>query len=238
MPLGAQIYQLHLRHTDLKGTVFQRLESVLISLRIAPGFQRRRGRTDDHLRTRDLRPHNRHIAAVIAGLTLLLVALLVLFIHDHQSQIGQGSKDGTACSHHDALFATKDQLPLTQALLGAQFAVIDGQNGAEFRLETLHHLRRERYLRDQEEDILAFLQIFLHHLEIHFRLAAARHAVKQVDVEAALRLEDGIQSALLLFIQRDVPRCISGRLIMRHSVYPAGLYLGYPLARQGFDHGI
>src|ERR1039457_479372 len=90
---------------------------VLPRSRVLPAFKRRRGRAQHHHRAFQLGPHHGHVAGVVARRLLLLVTLVVLLIHQNQTQIGRGGKDGRAGADDDGRFAAADAAPLVAALL-------------------------------------------------------------------------------------------------------------------------
>src|SRR5205814_369975 len=60
--------------------------------------------------------HHRHIAPMVAGSLLLLVAWIVLFVHNHQAQIGERRKDCGASAQHDRGYTTPHAPPIVMAL--------------------------------------------------------------------------------------------------------------------------
>ena len=85
--------------------------------RVLPAFDRRRRRTHHHHRTGQLGPHHGYVAGVIARRFLLLVALVMLLVHQNQSQVGHGSKDRRPRSHHNGRIAAPYPPPLLAALI-------------------------------------------------------------------------------------------------------------------------
>ncbi len=162
-----------------------------------PGFQRGRGAAQNYLRAFQTGPHHREVAPVVARIVVLFVGLFVFLINDDQAQIGQRGKHRAAGADHDLALAAGDLLPLLQALAVAQLAVADGQDGAEFSLEAFHHLWREGDLGDEENDAFAFGQIAANDRNIHFRLAAAGDAEKQLHVEGTVSGSDALNGGLL-----------------------------------------
>ena len=61
-----------------------------------------RGRAKQHARARRLRPHDCDIAPVVAGIFLLLIACVVLFVDDDQTEIAYRREDAGARAHHHA----------------------------------------------------------------------------------------------------------------------------------------
>ena len=88
--------------------------------RVLPALQRRRGRAHHHLGALDFGPHHGHIARVVARRLLLLVALVVLLVHQNQAEIRHGREDGRPRANHNRRFAPPYAPPLVAALFGRQ----------------------------------------------------------------------------------------------------------------------
>ncbi len=129
-------------------------------------------------------------------------------------------------------------MPLLQALAVAQLAVADGQDGAEFSLEAFHHLRREGDLGDEENDAFAFSQIAADDGDIHFRLAAAGDAEKQLHVEGTVSGSDAFDGGLL-FLCKGYRFGRGLRIILEKGAFHLFRIDGYDfLFLQGMEHGI
>ena len=69
-----------------------------LALDIVPAFQRRRGRAQHHHRTGQLGAHHGHVARVVARRLLLLVALVVLLVHqDRARDSARAQRSPSAC---------------------------------------------------------------------------------------------------------------------------------------------
>ena len=183
--------------------------AVAPRLRMVPAFQRGRGRTehDGNLQLPGA-PHGQ-VARRIAQAFLLLVGRVVFLVDDDQFQFRQGRQDGQPGAEHDARLALVGGQPVQHALAFGQAAVQGGQHDAgKARADIAFQLGRQIDFRHQDQDLRIVLarQHLSAGLQIHFRLAAARHAVQQGRLEA-LRAADGIGRFLLGGIQcRHVQR--------------------------------
>ena len=91
------------------------------------------------------------IASVVAwGGVLLLVAGVVLFVHYHHTQVAEGQVYSRSYAYHHHRFGVCEQaFPNVDALIVAEFAVIDEQTVAKHLLQTLRELGGEGYFRHQ-----------------------------------------------------------------------------------------
>ena len=97
------------------------------------------------------RPHHRHVAPVVAGALVLLVGAVVLLVHDHEAEAGNGREDRGARAHHDARLALANAPPLVVALAGRELAVEDGDGRPEAGPGGANEHRREADLGDEDD---------------------------------------------------------------------------------------
>ena len=110
--------------------------------------------------------------------------MLVLLVHDDQSQRVHRGEDGRAGADGDAGAALADFVPLIVALAGGQMAVQHRHQGleragAEAGLETLDRLGREGDFGHQDDRPFALLESVSDGLEVHLGLAAAGDTVQK-----------------------------------------------------------
>ena len=175
--------------------------------RVLKTFERRRRRTQQRNRAFEFRAHDGDVPPVIARRLFLLVARLLLFIHDDQAQIFERREHRRARSHHDARLAAPHAPPFARALHFRQRAVQHGNARAEPRAAQPPHPQRQRNFRNQNQRRLVPRERRFHGPKIHFRLAAAGNAVEQAHLKGA-RIEpaaDFAQLALLIRIE-DIRR--------------------------------
>ncbi len=118
--LLAHVDQFDLRHGAALDALRQFEQRVLSGLGVVAGFQTGRGGAQHYYGARMVRAHDRHVAAVIARRFLLLIALVVLFVDDDQSEIADRREDAGAGRDDHCGFAGADAAPF----LGA-FGVVE-----------------------------------------------------------------------------------------------------------------
>ncbi len=91
--LEPHINDTHQRHLAVISAFRKYAQLVLARLRVIPRLERRGRRAKEHCALLDISPHNRHISGTVAWNILLLIAILVLLIHDDQAKILHRSKD-------------------------------------------------------------------------------------------------------------------------------------------------
>ena len=126
----------------------------------------------------DLGAHDGHVAGVVAGRLLLLVALVVLLVHQNQAELGHGREDGRAGADDDGRIATPDAPPLLAALFRGQRGVQQRDFVAKGRVQQADALRRQADLRNQQDGREAALQRPLHRGQIDGCFARAGDAVQ------------------------------------------------------------
>ena len=129
--------------------------------------------------------HHRHVAGIVEDPVLLLVGGVVLLVDDDQAELLERQEQRRACARHHPRRALGDLPPDALAHARRQVGMPFGGLGAETVLEPFEEGVGERDLRQQDQDLMAFLQRRRHGFEIDFRLARPGHAVEQRDREAA-----------------------------------------------------
>ena len=118
--------------------------------------------------------HHGGVAPVVAGSgVLLLIAGVVLLVHDDQPQLGIGQKHrGAHAQHHTRLVGVEQLFPHVHALVVAEFAVIDEQAVAKDGLEAPRELRGERDFGHEIEHLPPQLERMGYHVHIDRSFAA------------------------------------------------------------------
>src|SRR5258707_15889901 len=177
-PLHAQIDDAYLWQRRTACTVGEREQLVLPRRRIRPALQTWRRTAEHHHRARSPRPYDGNLARMISRRFALLVARLVLLVHDDRAEISQRSKDGGACADRDALFSAREGEPGVATLTRRQVAVQHGDAVAELGAEAIHRLGRECDLRHEHDGRAILLDDdATEQLQIDQRLAAPGDAV-------------------------------------------------------------
>ncbi len=137
---------------------------------------------------------------------------MLLVDHD-EAQVLEGGEEGGAGADGQARAPAPQELPLLDALAGAERAVQDGQVVAEAAPQAREDLVGERDLRDQHQRLAARGEGLAHRAQVDLGLAAARHPVQQERLEARLgeRVQHRRQGALLLGGELHRGRGLEGR---------------------------
>ena len=129
---------------------------------------------------------------------MLLERGLVLLVDNNQSQPLEGQEQRrTGTKNHLVGIGGKLFLPYLHALGIRVFRVVNAQQVAKHLLQAVHHLYGQRYLGQQIKHLLFLLESLTDEVDIHFGLAARRHAVKQHHILAE-KLEENLIVSLLL----------------------------------------
>ena len=93
------------------------LEQMIFSgARVVIGFERRRGRAEQHGRAFEARAIDGDVAAVVARRFFLLVAGFLFLVHDDQAEIFERRENGRARADDHLRFASPDAPPFARAL--------------------------------------------------------------------------------------------------------------------------
>ncbi len=120
---------------------------------------------------------------MIAGSLFLLVGGVVLFIHDNQRQITDGSEHRRARAHNNAGIAGADSPPLLSALIGRERRMQDGNFVSEKIMQVGGCCGGQADLRDKQNCGAALSQDRLHGGKIDSRLPRTGDSVQQSDFE-------------------------------------------------------
>ena len=124
---------------------------------------------------------------MIARRLLLLVARIMLLIHDHQTQLRHGRKHRRARPHYHPRIPAPNAMPLLRPLIRRQARVQQGHLIRQTRHTSARHRRRQPDLRHQQQRASPGIERTLHRREIHRRLARSRHPIQQVRPKPTLR---------------------------------------------------
>ena len=203
LELAAHVDQLDLGQRAVHHAVAQFDARVLAALGVLPAFKRGRGRAHHHHRAGQLGAHHGHIARVVARRFLLLVALVVLLVHQNQPQVGRGSKDRRARADDNGRVAAADATPLLAALLGRERGVQQRDLLPEGRVEQAGGLRRQADLRHQQDGRQPAVESLLHGGEIDGSFPRTRDSVKQKGMETPERNSERGQRIGLRRVQAE-----------------------------------
>ena len=180
---------------------------------------------------------------MVARGLVLLVAALVLLVHDDETHIGERGEQRRARAHHHVGAALADHVPLIEALAGREARVQDGHVVSEAATKAPHRLRRERDLGDKHDGTAPARELALDGVEVDLGLARARDAVDEHDVadSRVCRPGDGGERSLLAVREASRPRRPRARERRRRACRathaPAVLHGDHTMLEQGRHHG-
>ena len=147
-----------------------------------------RGGAEQCLCTTHVGEHQGGIAGMVAwGWLLLLVALLVFFIDDDESEVLEGEQDaGTNAKNKPIRLGGGLPLIDIQPLCIGEFGVIDPHAVAEDVVETFRNLGSEGNFGKEVKHLLPFTQIVVDEVDVDFCFARRGYAVEE---DCAFRLE-------------------------------------------------
>ena len=177
LELRPHVHKLNHRQRTRIHTVQHLYQRIPPPLRIRPALQRRRRRPQYHRRPCQLRPHHRHVAPVVARILLLLVARIMLFIHNYEPQLHHRRKHRRPRSHHNPRVTPPNPVPLLRPLIRRQPAVQQCYLCPKRREHLPRHRRRQPNLRHQKQRTLPRCQRPPHGCKIDCRLPGPRHPV-------------------------------------------------------------
>ena len=175
----AQVHDSYFRERPVFDARRQLKQLIFSRARVVKAFERRRRRAEQRHRAFELRAIHGDIAAVIARRFLLLVARLLLLVHDDQAEIFERRENRGARSHHHARLAVPHAPPFARALDFRQAAVQHRDARAESRADQPADPQRQRNFRNQNNGRLAARERRFDGAQINFRFAAAGDAVKK-----------------------------------------------------------
>ena len=187
------------RESPCPGAALHLGELVLAERDVVPSLKRRCRRAKHHTRALYLSTQNRRVARVVAGIVVLLVARIVLLVHDYEPKVADRREDGASGPHYDASRARAYPVPLVVALAVGKRRVQDRHLVAEARREPADGLGREGNLGNHHDRAAVRLKLLRNRLEIHLGLA------RPGDAEEKARLRRGGYDAerrRLLAVQR------------------------------------
>ena len=120
-----------------------------------------------------------NVPCVIPGRIFRVVAALLLFVQDDDTQVLQRGKDGGAGAQHHTNLPTPDTLPLIIALRHTKSAVEHGHILSKIGGKFPHHLGCQHNLRHQDNGGSPLGQYLLNQLQIDLGLSAAGNALQQ-----------------------------------------------------------
>ena len=175
----AQVHHPHLRERAIFHARLQLQQRVLTCPRVVITLKRRRRGAENHRHAFESRAINSRVAAVISRCFLLLVARLLLFIHQNQPEIFKRREHGRTRANHDARLAASHAPPFPRALVIRKRAVQHGHAWPKPRANVATHPQSQRNFRHKYQRASPLRDRCFHSAQINFRLPAASHTMQQ-----------------------------------------------------------
>jgi hypothetical protein len=217
--LGAWRHQSHRRQCRLRGGAQRQLEPAIASPhRVGIRFQRRRCAAEDHRHIAPAGAIDRDVAGVVAHAFMLLERRVVLLVDDDQAQIGRRREYGKPRSDDQLRLAAGRRQPLAAPFRGAEPAMQHRNARAGKRFgDPLLELRGQTDLRNEQQCLASCSDDLARGREIYGRLAAARHALQQRGLKAALLGYRSNECGALIGIELV---CVGRSDCLRHRLDP------------------
>ena len=138
----AQVHDAHARHGTVRHARAERQQAIFSRARVVIRLNRRRSRPEQRHGPLQPRAIHGHVAAVVARRLLLLVARLLLFVHDDQAHVFERRENGGTRSGHHARLSVPHTPPFPRALAFRQAAVQHRDARAESRAHQAAHPQR------------------------------------------------------------------------------------------------
>jgi hypothetical protein len=154
-------------------------EMIPPGLTILVGLNRRGAGPEQNREVLRARPHHGRVAGLVARSCILLVGVVVLLVNDDQAEPRERGKERGTRTDHQVHGPACHPHPLIIPLPGAKATVISRHPVPEPRPKKAFHIKRERDLRNDQNDLLAQSHGRFRRPEIDLRLSAPRDAVKE-----------------------------------------------------------
>src|SRR5262245_12031420 len=173
---------------------------ILAGFCVVERFHRRRRGTQHSRSSGKLCTHYGRIAGVIARDFLLLIAVLMLFVDDDETDAFQGRKNRGASADNDRGFAGVDTHPFVEPLTFGQRTMKDGGFSRKALRKAIRELRSQSDFRNEDEGAFAGRDEMLGRSHVNLGFTAASHAVEKYGLKTA-RVANGIECAALIGCQ-------------------------------------
>ena len=196
----AQVHQLHGWQRGSAEAFLQRHMPRPVLAHGPPGLERGRSRPQQHLGSMEVAEHRGRIASLVArGGILLLVAGVVLFVHDDEPEVAERQEHGAPRPHQQAPLA----LFLGHAAEGGgalprrESAVVDLEPVTEEPTESDDQLGGQGDLRNEEEGVATGSQHVVDEVRVHLGLPGTGDPFKEDQPLLSHALPDGVEGRLL-----------------------------------------
>ena len=176
---GAQVDRLDRRQPGPAVALRQAQRGVAPALHVVERLQARRRGNQHAGGAGQPRPHHRHVAGVVDHAVLLLEGGLVLLVHHHEAEVGEGQEQRGAGADHDRRLAFRHRAPGVAPRARADLGMPQRRFHPEARAEPVQPLRRQRDLRQHHQRLPPLPQALGHRVEIHLGLAGTGDAGEQ-----------------------------------------------------------
>ena len=174
------VHHLDVGHLHVAEALVHTHIAVASLFRQAERLHARCGSAEQHLRPVLACQHRGGGTGMVArGRILLLERVLMLLVHDDQSEVAEREEHARAYAQNQAERLLAELFLVDRHTVGIhELRVIDTQLASEHRPQTVRDLSGQRDFGQQVEHLLALADIFLNQVDIYFRLAAGGHSVQ------------------------------------------------------------
>lgn len=192
---GVHVDNAYLRQGCVAETCGKLHEAEFIVFRLVIGFDRRGGRPQECFRPVHLCKHHRHIASVISRCgVVLFVAAFMLFVHNHQAEVGEGEEYCGSCpDYHERIGRGKQATPYVHSFAVGEFRVVDDYARAEHFLESSGQLGGRGDFWNKHQRLIATLEHKIYKVDVNFSFAARSNAMQQCYIVSMPGLVNGIE---------------------------------------------
>ena len=133
---------------------------------------------------------------------LLLICILMLLVHNDQSQITERQKYGRTDPQNNIIpFLSQLFAPNLYSLGIRKLGMINPQTRTEYPLQTLCDLSCQRYFRQEIQHLFSLTDRFFYQMNIYFCFTTWCNSIKQTDIFLLKGLYDLIMCPLLKLVQ-------------------------------------
>ena len=232
--LDAHIHDVDVRQDCVVVSLVQLEQAVAPDLRVVVALKRRGRRRQQQERVMIEAALLRDVPGVVARSALGFVGALALLVDDDYAEVLHRRENRAAGPYHDMRPAGLYARVLVRALPQGKAAVEYRHVVPEKPTELPHHLRGQRYLRDQHYRGLSLLHGFVDEPYEHGGLAASGHSTEQCAPGSVVvhQLQQTAENLLLLRREHDIRRAFRLPLGVLQSEHLVFVLLQQPLVHQ------
>ena len=133
---------------------------------------------------------------------MLLICILMLLVHNDQSQITERQKYGRTDPQNNIIpFLSQLFAPNLYSLGIRKLGMINPQTRTEYPLQAFCDLSSQCYFRQEIQYLFPLTNRFFYQMNVYFRLSTGCDSIKQADIFLLKGLHDLIVRPLLKLVQ-------------------------------------